>query len=393
MALPISRSLSQAVRPLLRFIPVKVRWIALIALFALAAVASSGLLQSCDSPENRSKTETPVGDGETSFLFCTWNVENLFDDKKDKRNSIDTEYDTAYAENETLRELKYDRIAGTLLKMNDGKGPDIIACMEVESVRAAELLQGALNKKLFDAKADDKLQYKNVAMKNLNGGRHIAPCLITRLPITPQLTRMHGQQLRILECHVNVNGHDLCILASHWTSQLKQRDGTDGDSGREKYAVAIYEAFREINKKNIDCDFLVCGDFNDSPDAEPIVKVLGAIGDKTKVKPTDKEPFFLNLMAGKDAAKFGTIWYGGKPLIYDQICVSPGLLDNKGWSADPDSVATISAGLMRTGATRREPFRFGNPAKDMKDTERGFSDHFPVVVKLKVDAKAESKKE
>ena len=263
----------------------------------------------------------------------------------------------------------------------------------MESVRAAEMLQGVLNKKLKEAKADDKLQYKSVAMKNLDGGRHIAPCVITRLPITPQLTRMHGRQLRILECHVTVNGHDLCILASHWTSQLKQRDGTDGDIGREKYAVAIYEAFREANKRNVDTDFLVCGDFNDTPDAEPVFKVLGAIGDKTKVKPTDKEPYFLNLMHGKDPAKFGTLWYNGKPLIYDHICASPGMLDGKGWSVEPDSIATISTGLMRAGATRREPFRFGSPAKEMKASERGWADHFPVVVKLKVEKRAEPKQE
>ena len=122
-------------------------------------------------------------------------------------------------------------------------------------------------------------------------------------------------------------------------------------------------------------------------------KVLGAIGDKTKVKPTDSEPYFLNLMNGKDPTKFGTIWYNGKPLIYDHICVSPGLLDAKGWSVDPDSIATVTAGLTRVGATRREPFRFGNPGKETKVGERGFADHFPVMVKLKVEAKAEPKKE
>ena len=372
-----------------KLLPTKYRRIGLVAVLVVSAIAAAGYFQSCMAPENQPKSDTPISDGETSFLFCTWNVENLFDDKKDKRNAIDTEYDTAFAEDEELRNLKLDRIASAFLKMNDGKGPDIIACLEVESVRAAELLQGTLNKKLQDAKAGDKLQYKNVAMKNLNGGRHIAPCVITRLPITPQLTRMHGQQLRILECHVTVNGHGLCIIASHWTSQLKQRDGTDGDIGREKYAVAIYEAFRAMNKKSIDCDVLVCGDFNDTPDAEPVFKVLGAIGDKTKVKPTDKEPYFLNLMAGKEPAKFGTLWYGGKPLIYDQICASPGLLDNKGWSIEPDSVATVTAGLIRTGATRREPFRFDNPSKSMKPSERGYADHFPVVVKLNVAAKKE----
>ena len=67
------------------------------------------------------------------------------------------------------------------------------------------------------------------------------------------------------------------------------------------------------------------------------------------------------------------------------------MLDRKGWSVDPDSVATITAGLTRTGATRREPFRFGNPDRAMKSSERGFADHFPVIVKLKVEAKAPPK--
>ncbi len=378
------RSLARSSKPLLRLIPAKYRWIAIAFVLIAGFLVATGAFQSC---AQLAKLDTPVSDGETSFLFCTWNVENLFDDKKDKRNAIDTEYDTPFAEDAALRDLKFDRIASAFLKMNDGKGPDIIACLEVESVRAAEMLKGVLNAKLQEAKADDKLQYKSVAMKNLDGGRHIAPCVITRLDIVPQLTKMHGRQLRILECHVTARGHDLCIIASHWTSQLKQRDGTDGDSGREKYAAAIYEAFREASQRNADCDFLVCGDFNDTPDAEPIFKKLGAIGDRNKVKPTEKEPYLLNLMHGKDPAKFGTLWYGGKPLIYDHICVSPGLLDTNGWSAEPDSVATVSTGLMRIGATRREPFRFGSPAKEMKSSERGWADHFPVVVKLKVEPK------
>ena len=343
------------------------------------------LLARPGSPQVSAQGSNPAnGD----VLFCWWNVENLFDDKDDKRNSIDDEYDDGFALNQKLRDLKYDHIATALLKMNAGVGPDVIALCEVESVRAGDILKGVLNRKLKEAKADDKLQYSNLMMKNLNGGRHIAPCVITRLPVIPQLTKMHGGNLRILESHVVVNGHDLCVLASHWTSQIKQRDGSDGDSGRDKYAVTLYEAFREMNKKNNDADVLICGDFNDTPTADPVAKGLGAVADRTKVKPTPNEPFFLNLLGGKDPATFGTIYYSGKPLIYDQICVSPGMLDGKGWSADPDSVTVPTEGLMRTGATRRDPWRFEKPTRDMKDSERGYSDHFPVLVRLKVGPKA-----
>jgi hypothetical protein len=63
--------------------------------------------------------------------------------------------------------------------------------------------------------------------------------------------------------------------------------------------------------------------------------------------------------------------------------VSPGLLDAAGWSCEPDSVQTVTDGLIRPGATKRQPWRFGN-RKD--DAHRGTSDHFPVTVRLKVNA-------
>ncbi len=327
------------------------------------------------------RSQKPINSAEAQeYLFCFWNVENLFDDKDDKRNNIDEAYDNPFAQDQNLRNLKYDRIAKALLKLNDGKGPDIIACAEVESVRAADLLKTTLNGLI----KDDKLKYTAVAMQNIDGGRHIGTCVLSRVPLDVRATRLVRKPLRILETHLVVNGHNLCVLSCHWTSQLKQNDGSTGDDGRNKYANALYARFRELNEKNIKTDVLFCGDFNDSPNADPIVKNLGAIADITKVKPTADEPMLLNLMAGKDPAKFGTIWYDGKPLIYDQIIASPGLLDQEGWSVDPKSITVETKDLIRTGARRREPWRFGNPEWNMRDEERGYADHFPVTVKLKV---------
>ena len=85
-------------------------------------------------------------------------------------------------------------------------------------------------------------------------------------------------------------------------------------------------------------------------------------------------------LAGKDPKDYGTHWHI-KPLIYDHICISPGLLDNEGWSCDPASIHTVTEGLIAPGAKHRQPWRFGN----QKDTHtRGYSDHFPVTVRLTV---------
>lgn len=320
-------------------------------------------------------------DGSGEYLFCFWNVENLFDDVDDRRRSVDEEFDNAFAADAALREKKYDRIAGALLAMNGGAGPDVIACVEVESTRAANLLKDALNRKLDDTKADPRLRYTQVALKDLDAGRHIAPCVISRLPLAADRTRLHGRQLRILETHVAVNGHDLCLVASHWTSQLKQNDGGDGDAGRAKYANTIHDFYAGQVRGNAKADVLVCGDFNDTPDADPVVHSLKATGDRTAVTPGGEQ--LLNLMAGKDPARFGTHYYNGKPLIYDHVVVSAGMLDGDGWACDPDSVRTVTEGLVQPGAKTRRPWRFDSP-KHEPPGGRGFSDHFPVTVKLTV---------
>ena len=65
-----------------------------------------------------SAANKPVAPGEV--LFCSWNVENLFDDANDKRNSTDEPYDNWFANNEKDRTLKFQRLAEALLKMNGG---------------------------------------------------------------------------------------------------------------------------------------------------------------------------------------------------------------------------------------------------------------------------------
>ena len=56
------------------------------------------------------------------------------------------------------------------------------------------------------------------------------------------------------------------------------------------------------------------------------------------------------------------------------------MLGGNGWSVVPDSVQTINT-LVAPGEKHKRPWRFGNP-KDK--AERGYSDHFPVTVRLKV---------
>lgn len=319
----------------------------------------------------------PAPPGTVVFMF--WNLENLFDDRDDKRNSIDDPYDDWFAQDAEARKLKYDHLAEIIVKVNDGKGPDVFAGVEVESLRAAELLKDALNARLPSGTA----KYEHVVMKELtaNAGRYMAPCVISKIPLDSARTKLLGSNnLRILETRLTENQAELCLVVSHWTSQ-RSDDGSRKGSGRDKYATTIYEEYERVMKDNADADFLVCGDFNTPPDSEVVTHELHMTGRRDDVAPAKTNPKLFGLLSDKSPEKFGTHYYS-KPLIYDQIGVSPGLLDDKGWSCDPDSVQVPTDGMIRDKARVRRPWRFGD--KNENPQGRGYSDHFPVIVNLRV---------
>jgi endonuclease/exonuclease/phosphatase family metal-dependent hydrolase len=343
--------------------------------FALCVAALATLLTSC-IPTGSAPAAPPEG-----YLFCFWNCENLFDDKNNGYNQEpDSTYDTWFAEDVKARQLKYDNLARVLAALNNGNGPDILALAEVEpNDRTVELLRDNLNARL----KDPKLHYKDFALKDPKGGRAIATAVLTRLPLIANRTRLLGRRLRILETHLEVNGHELVVVASHWTSRVSDKTG----DGRDKYADQIYGDYKAMFIANPKVAFLVCGDCNDNPEDDSVVKNLHAIGDLEKVKKsTAAEPFLFNLMAKKwEAHEEMTHYYSGRRYIFDQIAVSPALLDGSGWTCVPDSVEIVAnehtTKMQRGGQKLRIPFAFGNKREA---GERGCSDHLPVTVRLKV---------
>ncbi|MCI0683822.1 MAG: endonuclease/exonuclease/phosphatase family protein [Gemmataceae bacterium] len=344
-----------------------------VLLVALAGLMLSG----CDNPALPELAQTVAPGSSTalqrSYLFCLWNVENLFDDRDDNRTAPgDKEFDDLYARRADLLQLKLDKLTQAILAMNGGKGPDILAVVEVESLRAAQLLQQALNAKL----TDPALRYEHVLMKEVTVGRHIAPALITRLPVIRDRTRGYGSRFRIVQAHVLVGGHELIVIASHWTSRV--RDGNT--KGRADYADQVYGAANAIHKSNPAADILVCGDFNDGPNDASVKQHLRSTSDIPAVRAGGPSLRLLNLLGDKDAAAgFGTHYYS-RWYIFDQILVSPGMLDGAGWSCDTGSVRAVQA-LARPGDSKKRPWRFG-PEKHT--APRGYSDHFPVTVELKI---------
>jgi hypothetical protein len=357
----------------------KLPWKARVAVAVLAAFGGLVVLGvNCARDQHQAPAPHESGsfpEGSKTVLLCHWNMENLFDDVDNNRRQVDEEYNAWFINKPEDRAAKYHKLAAWLLKQNGGIGPDVIVGNEIESYRAAELLQQALNAGL----PADAPKYDQVVMKELDAGRHIAPCVVSRYPLSGG--RLLGSRRRILEVTVTVNGKNLSLVASHWTSQLTDKGTGKEGTGRDGYAHAIYDEYLAEHRADPKVDFLVCGDFNDTPDSDPVAKTLHVVADPKLVTPDANPPVLLGLLSGKSPEEFGTHYYS-KPLIYDHIVVSPGLLDTTGWGCVVDSVQVPTDGLIRAGSKGRRPWRFGS-AND-NAVGRGYSDHFPVMVTLKV---------
>ena len=71
--------------------------------------------------------------------------------------------------------------------------------------------------------------------------------------------------------------------------------------------------------------------------------------------------------------------FGDRPYLFDNVCLSPGLLDGEGWGYVKDSAAIVEKFTFRG-----RPDRFGGPADRRPWRNRGASDHYPVTVQLRV---------
>jgi len=319
-------------------------------------------------------TEPQTAPGvEGDALLAVWNVANLFDDVDDPA-SFDTDEDF-YAANPAAFEKKVDQIAQAVLMMNDGRGPDILTMVEVESALCMTKLQQRLNSRL-DQAGLGKWAYSEVVFYPDNTGRRFAPGTISRVQTIKAQSRKAGTRGdgRMLITTLEQDGHLLTLLTTHWTSRVSDRDG----HRRMSYAETTYGEFRKILESDPSADVIVCGDFNDEFKDPSMQQGLRASDDLQAVidaAPPQREPMLFDVTTLLRDPSDCTICYGAKKQIFDHLCISRGLLDNRGWTCDPKS-ASIFKG---EGMTKKN----GCPIGYDKKEGTGFSDHLPVTVRLR----------
>jgi endonuclease/exonuclease/phosphatase family metal-dependent hydrolase len=351
------------------------RFLTAFTLAIIATIVLAFVRRASRDPAEIERPAVPPGESTPNrhsiprtLLFCTWNVENFYDDRDDPAiNDLD---ENLFAADPDLVARKIDLLSATLAAQNDGRGPDVVVLVEVESRRCLQLLAAALNRRI---RQTDPYHY--ICFREHHLDRGLAPAIISRfqLETDSRLQDSFGER-RIVAARIVADDRPLTILACHWTSRITDKTGKK----REAYADVIYRSVTKLIDNDPAADILIAGDFNDEP-RNPSVRVhLHASGDRERVVAGDPRPTLYDLSYRINNRVIGTYHYGGRWETLDHIVVSPGMLDRDGWSVDTESFEVIAPAANRKGRAGT-PKRFGSP----RDTHpRGPSDHFPLSVRL-----------
>lgn len=329
--------------------------------------------------------------------IASYNVENLFDTEDDPGKQDATflpkNHPSKKVECPTLRtqyraqcfntdwthaklEVKLRNLKAAL----DAQGPlpDILALSEVENETVARLFAQVLgyrNVIITDGPdergIDVALMWRPEKVQLAAQKSLLVPGLTTR-PILKALFRVRAAQARRV-------GAELVLFVNHWPSQANPTS--------ERIAAA------RVVRNEIDNDTkafgrsynaIVVGDFNsvENENPHPVGDILldpkwkNALKDVHELSDRSSNP--MNGIMPK-----GTYNYSGRWNRIDKIVVTAGLADGADFDVIPESFRVVAPAFITIAKGKeRIPFRCNHNSADPRTA--GYSDHFPIVVKLKL---------
>lgn len=316
------------------------------------------------------------------LYIAFWNVENLFDvetaDRPERVRKIIAKDIIGW--NVTLLEAKLSQLSKVIRSINNNDGPDILGVCEVENRDVLEKLAA----KIF---SDNGRKY-SVAHADAGDNRGIdVAFLYDENIVKVALDNDNKEEIfqhwvvkryatrELFQVNFVINEKKLALIGNHWPSR------SGGQYESEPYRITAGETLaywvdRVHEELGRDAAVVAMGDFNDEPFNRSLTEYALSTNNKNTAKRVTKN-YLLNLMWPLLAKGVGSHYFGSKWNMLDQILVSRGIANGKsGWKVKGDASIEGTNVMSKRG----KPWRFGIRLnqRDMK----GFSDHFPVSVKL-----------
>lgn len=170
-------------------------------------------------------------------------------------------------------------------------------------------------------------------------------------------------------------GETVTIIVCHWPSRF------NGSERREWAGHQVHKIVEDLLAKNPDNKIFVMGDLNDDPMNKSVTEGLRGKAEIKDVKEGDMYNPWYNILA-KDGQ--GTLAYGGSWNLFDQILMTPNLLDISG-KKDYTTLKYWKCQIHRRNYLFQTEGRYkGNPKRTHAGGVwlDGYSDHLPTVVYL-----------
>ncbi|MDX2247791.1 MAG: endonuclease/exonuclease/phosphatase family protein [Bacteroidia bacterium] len=309
-----------------------------------------------------------------------YNVENLFD-TQDNPEKEDSEFlpEGRFKWDEAKYLKKLDNLALAIGGMGKN-GPDILGVAEVENM---QVMKDLVEKTALKTRGYEIIHEESEDVRGIDVGLIYDPKIFQYVGHKaynvdfPEESDYTSRPLLVVEG--KIKGETLYVIVNHWPSRIGGEQ--ESESRRLTVAKVAREKIVEILAKDPNACIVSAGDFNDDPHNKSIVDIMNA---RISAEGVVSGGFYNPVGALHDPNGTGTLTYQGKWNLFDQVLVSYGLMnDGKGKLRYMEGSAAIhNPEFMQVGGD--------GPAKDMPKRaiyrnefqDSGFSDHFPVYVRL-----------
>ena len=312
-----------------------------------------------------------------------YNQENLFDTCHDKGKN---DYEYLPAGTNKWNGLKYINklrnmsraLADMGTDMLPGVGCAVIGLSEVENANV-----------LADLVAQEPLAARGYKFAHIEGADHRGvdcaliynPSLFTvrDIKLVPYVYELPADSNRATRGFLTVSGtladEHVAIIVCHWPSRFS------GSYYRELAGKQVRVVKDSLLRDDPKCKVFVMGDMNDDPMNKSMAECLGAKGDIEKVGSNEMYNPWYNILAKEGR---GTLMYNGSWNLFDQIVMTPNLLNPKG-NKDYSELKYLKPQIFRRDYLIQQEGKYkGLPLRTHAGGVwlNGYSDHLPVVVYL-----------
>lgn len=310
-----------------------------------------------------------------------YNLENLFDTENDTLiNDEDFLPDGKRSWTLEKYQEKQANMAYVISQMGTSVSPSgvsILGVAEIENRKVLEDLvsQPTLKDRNYQIVHHDSPDRRGIDVGLIYNPAHFTVLMSEALPVNYILEDLDTLKTRdVLHVKGILENDTISVLVNHWPS----RWGGEKRSApkRQKAADVCRVLIDSLQTTDPDVKVILIGDLNDDPTSKSVVKNLRSVGKKSKMTPKT----LFNPMHDYYRRGLGSNAYRDGWSLFDQILVSPGLIDTKqdGYFYFKAVIFNKKYLIQRNGKFKGYPFRTFSFDK----YQGGYSDHFPVIVFL-----------